>query len=223
MSAPGKEPAKEKKDKKELKDAKADPAPKAAPAEKAPIPRMLVKYRTEVLPQMMKEMGYRNALAAPRLDKIVVSMGVGKATENKKRLEDATKDLSRITGQKPLVCKAKRAVSAFRVRVGQEVGLKVTLRGVRMYEFLDRLISLVFPRIRDFRGLSDTAFDGRGNYSVGLTEQGVFPEIDQNALEFNQGMNIAFCIKNGTDEASREFLRRMGMPIRKPETGRKAG
>ena len=135
-------------------------------------------YKSNIIPELVKEFGYKNLMAVPKMEKVIVSMGVGKAVQDKKFLESAKKDLAMITGQMPLVCKAKKSVSNFKVREGYETGLKVTVRGTRMYEFMDRLISLAIPRVRDFRGLNPKSFDGRGNYSMGLIEQSVFPEID---------------------------------------------
>src|SRR4030042_386054 len=143
-------------------------------------------YKSRSVPELRKEFGYGTVMAVPRVEKIVVSMGVGKATQDKKYLELAKKDLAQICGQQPLVCKAKKSVSNFKVRQGQETGLKVTLRGVRMYEFMDRLINLTIPRVRDFRGLSPNSFDGRGNYSMGLAEHSVFPEINPAKIAFPQ-------------------------------------
>jgi len=176
--------------------------------------RLLNQYHEQVAPELMRKFGYTNRMAVPRLEKIVVNMGVGRATENKKRLEDAMRDLATITGQKPCVCKARKSVSAFRLRQGQEIGCKVTLRKKRMYEFLDRLISLAIPRIRDFRGWSLSAFDGRGNYSLGISEQVVFPEINIDKVEFVQGMDITLRITGHSDEVSREMLRLLGFPFR---------
>jgi len=179
--------------------------------------RLLDLYKDKVVPELMKQFGYKNRLAVPRLEKIVVNMGVGKATENKKRLEDAVRDLATITGQKPLVTRARKSVSAFKVRKGNEIGCKVTLRGKRMYEFLDRLVSLAMPRIRDFRGYSPAAFDGRGNYTVGLAEQTVFPEINVDKVEFTQGMDVTLAISGESDDASRELLRTLGFPFSREE------
>jgi len=181
------------------------------------LPRLYEKYRDEVRPALRRKFGLTNDLAVPRLEKICVNMGVGRATENRKRLEDAVKDMTTITGQKPAVVRAKRSVSAFRLREGQEIGCRVTLRGVRMYEFLDRLVSLAIPRIRDFRGLSEKSFDGRGNYTVGIEEQTVFPEIDGGAVEFTQGMDVTFVISGQSDEASKELLSLLGVPFRRAE------
>jgi large subunit ribosomal protein L5 len=156
-------------------------------------------------------------MAVPRVQKIVVSMGVGKSVQDKKFVDLAKNDLTAITGQLPLVCKAKKSVSNFKVRQGDPTGLKVTMRGVRMYEFMDRLISLAIPRVRDFRGLSPKGFDGKGNYSMGLSEQTVFPEINVAKVEFQQGMNITFVTTAKTDEESREMLALLGMPFRETE------
>ena len=153
--------------------------------------RLLDKYVKEVQPRLAKQLGQENRHALPRLTKIVVNMGVGQASQDRKRLEEATGHLATITGQKPLVTKAKKAISAFRLRQGMEIGCKVTLRGQRMYEFLDRLISLALPRVRDFRGLSGKAFDGHGNYTLGLSEQLVFPEIEADKVSHTQGMHIS--------------------------------
>lgn len=172
-------------------------------------------YKSKVVPELTREFGYKNSMAVPRIEKIVVSMGVGKAVQDKKFLELAKKDLTMIAGQMPLVCKAKKSVSNFKVRAGNETGLKVTIRGERMYEFMDRLVSLAIPRVRDFRGLSTKSFDGRGNYSMGLSEQSVFPEINPAKVEFQQGMNITFVTTAGTDEEARRLLTLFGMPFRR--------
>jgi large subunit ribosomal protein L5 len=177
--------------------------------------RLLDAYKEKVVPELKKRFGYANTLAVPRVEKIVVNMGVGKATENKKRLEDAVKDLAAITGQKPLITRARKSVSAFKLRRGNEIGCKVTLRGKRMYEFLDRLISLAMPRIRDFRGFSPESFDKFGNYTLGLAEQLVFPEINIDKVEFVQGMDITIVVTGGSAEASRELLRMLGFPFRR--------
>ncbi|MBN2491144.1 MAG: 50S ribosomal protein L5, partial [Planctomycetes bacterium] len=152
--------------------------------------RLKDKYDREILPDLKRKLGRQNPMAIPRLDKIVVNMGVGRAVDNRKRLEAAVADLARIAGQKPQITRARRSVSNFKLRQGMEIGCKVTLRRDRMYEFFDRLVAVVIPRIRDFRGLSQRAFDGRGNYAFGLQEQSVFPEIDLDKLEFQQGMDI---------------------------------
>jgi large subunit ribosomal protein L5 len=171
-------------------------------------------YKSKVVGELTKEFGYKNPMAVPRMEKVVISMGVGKAVQDKKFMEYAKKDLTSITGQKPLVCKAKKSVSNFKVREGYETGLKVTARGERMYEFMDRLISLAVPRVRDFRGLNPKSFDGRGNYSMGLSEQSVFPEINIGKIESQQGMNITFVTTAKTDKEARKMLSLFGMPFK---------
>ena len=174
-------------------------------------------YNSRIVPELTKEFNYGNPMAVPRMKMVVISMGVGRASQDKKCLESAKKDLTMIAGQMPMVCKAKKSVSNFKVREGMETGLKVTLRGVRMYEFMDRLISLAIPRVRDFRGLKLNSFDGRGNYSMGLAEQSVFPEINAAKVEFQQGMNITFVTTARTDEEARKLLQLFGMPFKRPE------
>lgn len=176
--------------------------------------RLMDRYYKEIVPQLAKKLGRDNKLSLPRLEKIVVNMGVGKALLDKAKMEQSAAMLTQITGQKALITKAKKAVSGFRLRENNEIGCKVTLRGRRMYEFLDRLISIALPRIRDFRGVNPKSFDGNGNYNMGLAEQMVFPEIDPDKVTFTQGMDIAFVIKNGSDEESRELLKLFGMPFR---------
>jgi large subunit ribosomal protein L5 len=175
-------------------------------------------YKSKVVPELTKEFGYKNPMAVPRMEKVIVSMGVGRATQDKKFLESARKDLMMIAGQMPAVCKAKKSVAGFKVRQGMETSLKVTLHGVRMYEFMDRLINLAIPRVRDFRGLNPNSFDGRGNYSMGLGEQGVFPEINPAKMEFQQGMNITLVTTANTDEEARKMLLLFGMPFKTTET-----
>jgi len=179
--------------------------------------RLKELYKSKIAQSLTEEFGYKNRMAVPRMEKVVVSMGIGKATMDKKFLESARKDLTMIAGQQPAICKARKSVSNFKVREGQETGLKVTLRGVRMYEFMDRLISLAIPRVRDFRGLNDKSFDGRGNYSMGLTEQSVFPEIDTAKIEHQQGMNITFVTTANTDDEAKKMLELFGMPFIKRE------
>ena len=171
-------------------------------------------YKSKVVPAMQEKFGYKNLMAVPRMEKVVVSMGVGKAVEDKKFLGSAIKDLTVISAQKPLVCKAKKSVSNFKVRTGYETGLKVTLRKERMFEFMDRLINLAIPRVKDFRGLNNKSFDGRGNYSMGMVEQSAFPEIDPSKVENQQGMNITFATTAKTDAEGREMLHLLGMPFR---------
>ena len=177
-------------------------------------PRLLEKYRNDVLPALTERFGYGNRLSIPKVEKIVVSMGMGKAHEEKGKLETAQKQLAMIAGQSPIITKAKMSVSNFKLREGMNVGLKVTLRGARMYEFLDRMISLAIPRVKDFRGLNASSFDGRGNYNMGFTEQSVFPEIDPSSVTFTQGMNVAIRTTAKSDEEARELLSLMGMPFR---------
>jgi large subunit ribosomal protein L5 len=176
--------------------------------------RLKEKYEQEILPSLAEKLGRKNHLSLPKLEKIVVSMGVGSAITDKKHLEDALSAITVITGQKPMICKARKSVAAFKLREGQSIGCKVTLRGVRMYEFLDRLVSLALPRVRDFRGLSSKAFDRRGNFSLGLNEQLVFPELNPDKYTRAQGMNIAICCSTNSDDESRELLRGFGMPFR---------
>jgi large subunit ribosomal protein L5 len=176
--------------------------------------RLQDRYRNEITKQLAQKLGRKNLLSLPRLQKIVVNMGVGKALQEKSRMEQAAEQLTQITGQRALVTKAKQAIAGFRLRQGNEIGCKVTLRGRRMYEFLDRLIAIALPRIRDFRGVNPKSFDGRGNYSLGLSEQLVFPEIDPDKVSFTQGMDITFVTSTTSDDEARELLRSFGMPFR---------
>ncbi len=176
--------------------------------------RVLEKYKNEILPALQAELGIDNPLAVPKLEKIIVSMGIGRATQNKQVLDVASNELALITGQKPVVCKARKSVSNFKLRQGMPIGLKVTLRGKRMYEFLDRLISVVIPRVRDFRGLNPKSFDGRGNYNLGLSEQTVFPEIPIDKVQFQQGMNITIVTSARNDEQAYKLMEKLGMPFR---------
>lgn len=176
--------------------------------------RLLERYKEELQPALAEELGIKNRLAVPRLSKVVVSMGVGKNVLEKKRLQAAMNDLGRITGQKPAVCRAKKSVSNFKTRKGYEIGCKVTLRGRRMFEFVDRLINAAVPRTRDFRGLDPGSFDGHGNYSMGIVEQIIFPEVNIDKLEYTQGMNITFVTTAKNDDQARRLLTLMGMPFR---------
>jgi large subunit ribosomal protein L5 len=188
----------------------ADPAPVAGGT-----PRMLEHYVKNVRPELAQKLATTNPHAIPKLEKIVVNMGVGVAVTEKKYLEEALSAMAQVTGQKPIATLSKAAVSGFKLRENLPIGCKVTLRGRRMYEFFDRLVSLALPRVRDFRGLSRTAFDGHGNYSLGLSEQMVFPEINPDKFTRPQGMNITFVTTARTDAAAREFLLAMGMPLKK--------
>lgn len=177
------------------------------------IPRLQRKYEEEVLPALAERLGRKNRLSLPRLQKIVVSMGVGSAATDKKHMETAMDALSQITGQKPQVTRARKSIAGFRLRDGMAIGCKVTLRRKRMYEFLDRLIALAIPRVRDFRGLKNNAFDGHGNYSLGLVEQLVFPELNPDKFTRVQGMNISISMSTDSDDEARELLRGVGMPF----------
>ena len=178
--------------------------------------RLLERYRSEIRPTLQKEFGYGNLHEVPQIRKIVVNMGIGKARENPKHLEQAMRDLGTITGQKPVVTKAKKSIAQFHLREGYPVGCCVTLRGRRMYEFLDRLVAVAIPRIRDFRGLPEK-MDGRGSYSMGLPDQIVFPEIDADRVEFQQGMTITVTISGGRDDVSRRLLEEFGVPFRRKD------
>jgi large subunit ribosomal protein L5 len=172
-------------------------------------------YNTEVVEALTKKFSYKNVMAVPKLSKIVINMGVGEAKENSKVLDGAVKDLTIIAGQKPIVTKAKKSVAAFKLRQGMPIGCKVTLRGERMYEFADRLINISLPRVRDFRGVKSNSFDGRGNYTMGIKEQLIFPEIEYDKVDKIRGMDIIFVTTADTDEEGRELLRLFGMPFEK--------
>ena len=176
--------------------------------------RLLERYQKEITGRLAEKLGRANRLSLPRLQKIVVNMGVGKALTDKNRMEQSAEQLGQITGQRAQITKAKVAVSGFRLRENNEIGCRVTLRGRRMYEFLDRLISIALPRIRDFRGVNPKSFDGHGNYSLGLAEQVVFPEIDPDKVTFTQGMDVTFVTSTSNDDEARELLRAFGMPFR---------
>src|SRR5437762_306913 len=186
----------------------------ATATEKTPSPRLLEKYNKEIVPTLSKKFGRQNRLSLPKLSKIVLNMGVGKALQDKERMKIAAEHLGLIAGQRAQITKARVAVSGFRLRENNEIGCRVTLRGKRMYEFLDRLINLALPRIRDFRGVNPKSFDGNGNYSMGLTEELVFPEIDPDKVSFTQGMDITFVTSAKKDDEARELLRLFGMPFR---------
>ncbi|HZH35033.1 MAG TPA: 50S ribosomal protein L5 [Pyrinomonadaceae bacterium] len=171
-------------------------------------------YRNEIAPALAKEFEIKNPMAIPRIEKIVINMGMGEAIANSKILDTATEELRSITGQKPVITKAKKSIASFKLRQGMNIGTMVTLRGDRMYEFLDRLISIALPRVRDFRGVSAKAFDGRGNYTLGVREQLIFPEIDFNKVDKTRGMNISIVTTAENDEQSRALLKAMGMPFR---------
>ena len=201
--------------------AKRQQAPKKEQAPKAPgtrseaPPRLLQSYRKTVTQQLTKEFDYGNAMQVPRVDKIVVNIGIGEAKDNDKALDAAVGDVQTITGQKPQLVKAKKSVAAFKLRAGQTVGIKTTLRGRRMWYFLDKLLNVALPRIRDFRGVSPDAFDGRGNYSLGLREQVIFPEIDYDKIDKLRGLEVSIITTAKTDDEARSLLTRLGMPFRK--------
>ena len=177
-------------------------------------PRLLERYRSEVVPKLRAEFGYENSHQVPQLSKVVVNVGLGEATANAKLLEQAAVELAAITGQKPLVRKARKSIANFKLRQGQAVGCMVTLRGDRMWEFYDRLVSVALPRVRDFKGVSPKAFDGRGNYTLGLREQIMFPEVDYDKVERTTGMNVTVCTTARTDAEGKALLQHLGMPFR---------
>jgi len=182
-------------------------------------PRLKERYRSELVPRLQQELGLGNVMEVPRLDKIVVNMGVGDAAKDAKLIEGALKDLTTITGQKPSMNRARKSIATFKIRAGMPVGASVTMRGDRMWDFLDRLLSVVLPRIRDFRGLNPRSFDGRGNYSMGLTEQLVFPEIDYDDIDTNRGMDITIATTAKNDEEGRALLTALGFPFRQQGGG----
>ncbi|HOB12267.1 MAG TPA: 50S ribosomal protein L5 [Syntrophomonadaceae bacterium] len=176
--------------------------------------RLYELYKNEITPKLMEKFQYKNIMQVPRIDRVVVNIGVGEAIQNPKALDGAVNDLQMITGQRPVVTKAKKSIAGFKLREGMSIGCKVTLRGERMYEFLDRLINLALPRVRDFRGVSPDAFDGRGNYSLGIKEQTIFPEIEYDKIDKIRGLEVNIVTTAKTDEEARELLRAMGMPFR---------
>jgi large subunit ribosomal protein L5 len=186
-------------------------------------PRLLERYEKTILPQLAEKLGRSNRLSLPRLSKVVINMGVGSAISEKKHMEEAVAAMTQISGQKPVITKSRQAISGFRLREGMEIGCKVTIRGRRMYEFLDRLVSLALPRVRDFRGLNPNAFDGRGNYSLGLSEQLVFPELNPDKYTRVQGMDITIVVARTTDDESRELLKGLGFPFKVEENQGRAG
>lgn len=178
------------------------------------VARLKERYKQEIAPALAKEFGIDNPMAIPKIEKVVINMGLGEAIGNSKLIDAATEELRAITGQKPVVTKAKKSIASFKLRQGMNIGTMITLRGERMYEFLDRLISVALPRVRDFRGVSAKAFDGRGNYTLGIREQLIFPEIDFNKIDKTRGMNISIVTTAKTDEQARALLRLLGMPFR---------
>ncbi|MGA2415012.1 MAG: 50S ribosomal protein L5 [Candidatus Sulfotelmatobacter sp.] len=203
------------KDKKSSKDSSQEQkAPAQAQHSAKERPRLRTRFEKEVAPALLKELELKNAMAVPRLNKIVVNMGMGEATQNSKILDPAVNELGQITGQKPIVTKAKKSIAAFKVREGQAIGTMVTLRGDRMYEFLDRLLNIVLPRVRDFKGVSTKSFDGRGNYTLGLHDQLIFPEISYEKVDKLKGMNVTIVTTAANDNQARSLLKHLGMPFR---------
>lgn len=198
-----------KKQEKEAAEGKAAPAKKRTPA------RLRERYKSEIVPALTKEFNYTNVMAVPRLEKVSVNMGLGEATQNTKALDPAVKELAEITGQKPIITKAKKSIAQFKLREGMSIGCTVTLRGERMYEFLDRLFNVALPRVRDFRGVPTKSFDGRGNFTLGIKDQLIFPEIDYNKVDKVRGMNVCITTTANTDAEGLALLRRLGMPFAK--------
>ena len=177
-------------------------------------PRLRNKYKAEIVPQLMKDFGFKNVMQVPKLTRIVVNMGLGEAVQNAKLIESATEELTAITGRKPVVTRARKSIAGFKLREGMPIGAMVTLRGEQMYDFLDRLITIALPRTRDFKGISPKAFDGRGNYTLGIREQIIFPEINYDKVERIKGLNVTFVTTAQTDEEGRALLKSLGMPFR---------
>jgi large subunit ribosomal protein L5 len=202
------------KDKKGSKESQEQKAPDQARHSAKERPRLRAKFEKEVAPALLKELELKNVMAVPRLHKIVVNMGMGEATQNAKVLDPAVNELGQITGQKPVVTRAKKSIAAFKVRQGQSIGAMVTLRGDRMYEFFDRLVNIVLPRVRDFKGVSTKSFDGRGNFTVGLHDQLIFPEISYEKVDKQKGMNVTIVTTAANDNQARTLLKHMGMPFR---------
>jgi large subunit ribosomal protein L5 len=202
------------KEKKGSKDSQEQKAPAQAHHSAKERPRLRSKFEKEVAPVLLKELELTNTMAVPRLNKIVVNMGMGEATQNSKILDPAVNELGQITGQKPIITKAKKSIAAFKVREGQAIGTMVTLRGDRMYEFFDRLVSIVLPRVRDFKGVSTKSFDGRGNYTIGLHDQLIFPEISYEKVDKQKGMNVTIVTTAANDNQARLLLKHLGMPFR---------
>ena len=207
-------PPQAQKPKKDAPAPKKEAAKPAAPEQPAPPARLGQYYREKVVPDLMQKFGYKTVMQVPRLRKITINMGVGETTADKKVLDNAVADMAKIAGQKPVVTKARRSIANFKVRAGFPVGCMVTLRGARMYEFLDRLVNIAMPRIRDFRGVSNRAFDGRGNYSLGFKEQIIFPEIDYDKIDALRGMNIAITTSAKTDDEARALLAAFRFPFK---------
>ena len=195
--------------------AAATPTGPSAPLPEGYVPRLRQRYKDEVVPRLQKEFGIDNVMAVPKIEKISLNMGVGEAIQNIKVLDDAVEELATLAGQRPAITRAQKSIAAFKVRQGMPIGARVTLRGTRMWEFLDRLITVALPRVRDFRGVSTKSFDGRGNYTLGVRDQLIFPEIDYNKVEKAKGMNITIVTTAGNDERALFLLRELGMPFQR--------
>src|SRR5262247_4233540 len=206
--------AKEKKEKKGGAPVQEQKAPEVARHSAKETPRLKARFQKEIAPALMKEFDFKNPMAVPKIHKVVINMGVGEATQNAKVLDPAVNELGQITGQKPVVTRAKKSIAAFKVRAGQSIGAMVTLRGDRMYEFFDRLVNVVLPRVRDFRGVSTRSFDGRGNYTLGVKDQLIFPEIDYAKVDKLKGMNVTIVTTARDDNQARALLKHLGMPFR---------
>ena len=177
-------------------------------------PRLRKKYKEEIVPQLMKDFSFRNIMQVPKLERVIINMGLGEAVQNAKLIESAVEELTAITGRKPIVTRAKKSIASFKLREGMPIGVMVTLRGEQMYDFVDRLVSIALPRTRDFKGISPKAFDGRGNYTLGIREQIVFPEVNYDKIDRIKGMNVTFVTTAETDEQGRALLKSLGMPFR---------
>ncbi len=193
---------------------KKDAPKKEAPKKPVPVPRLAEQYQKEIVPGLIEQFGYKSVMEVPRLEKIVLNMGVGEAVNDKKILENAVGDLTLIAGQKPVITKARKSIAGFKIRTGYPIGCKVTLRHIRMYEFLDRLISVAIPRVRDFRGISARAFDGRGNFNMGVKEQIIFPEVEYDKIDALRGLNVTIATSAKTDEEARALLAAFRFPFR---------
>ena len=211
--APGGKTAKDAKSGKDKAKAAAAPSAPARPTPEDYVPRLRQRYQDEVVPRLLKEFGIDNIMAVPRIEKISLNMGVGDAIQNIKVLDDAVEEMAALAGQKPVITRAQKSIAAFKLRQGMPIGCRVTLRGARMWEFLDRLITVALPRVRDFRGTPTKSFDGRGNYTLGIRDHLIFPEIDYNKIEKPKGMNITIVTTAGNDERAQFLLRELGMPF----------
>jgi large subunit ribosomal protein L5 len=216
-AAPKQEKASSRRSSAEATPAQESAASPASSNGSAPPPRLRERYRAEIVPQLMEQFGYKNVMQVPKLQKIVINVGLGEAVQNPRAIDAAVEDISIITGQRPVVTRAKKSIAAFKLREGMPIGAMVTLRGPRMYEFLDRLVSMALPRIRDFRGVSPNSFDGRGNYTLGLAEQLAFPEIDYDRIDRTRGLEMSIVTSARNDEEGRQLLTLLGMPFARTE------